>query len=497
MSKIHKPRGSRFRQGQKRPAQLGRAELLQLRLPIGVKRQAEDVDDSERISDLPDVERDLSALIDEHRELYLESIEGQDEPVCEEKIPLPPELHGEASTWWYYDDISGKVLDTQGAQQARKDEIKIIEDMGVWEKIPRSQMPSGMKTIGTRWVDVNKQDEENPLYRSRLVGQEIKRGSGFDEFFAAMPSLSALKMLLTIAVTFKWTDSTGQVPKTGTRRLLGFLDVKRARFYSEATREIYVELPIEGKTASDGDVVGRLRRSLYGTRDAPLNWELTIRKTMMKLGFAQGKSNPCIYYHQKRDLRTVVHGDDFTTAGSYENIKWLHEALGKEWLVVERGILGPPGTPNTIQDIRVLNRIISWKDEGIWWEPDSRHADLVVEILEPKNGKDGRAVPAQASKVKTPIAKPTAEDIEKDKEFLSSEEASLYRSVAMRAAYLAQDRPDLQVATRSLAQGLQQPTVRHQLMLKRLARYLRYRPRMAQFFPHQVSTALDGRTHRR
>ena len=56
----------------------------------------------------------------------------------------------------------------------------------------------------------------------------------------------------------------------------------------------------------------------------------------------------------------------------------------------------------------------------------------------------------------------------------------------MRAAYLSQDRPDLQVATRSLAQGLQQPTVRHQLMLKRLARYLRCRPRMAQFFPHQT-----------
>ena len=164
-------------------------------------------------------------------------IEGQGEPVCEEKIVLPPELHDEAATWWYYDDISGKVLDTQGVRQARKDEIKIIEDMGVWEKLPRSQMPS-MKTIGTRWVDVNKQDEENPLYRSRLVGQEFKRGSGFDEFFAAMPSLAASKMLRTIAVTFKLTDSTGQIPKTGTRRLLGFLDVKRAHFYSEATRDL-------------------------------------------------------------------------------------------------------------------------------------------------------------------------------------------------------------------------------------------------------------------
>ena len=289
----------------------------------GVKRRAEEEGDPERIRDIPDVEEDLS------REMYLASIEGQEEPVCEEKISLPPELHDDAATWWFYDDISGKVLDAKGVQQARKDEIKIIEDMGVWEKIPRSQMPSGMKTIGTRWVDVNKQDEENPLYTIRLVRQEIKRGSGYDEFFAAMPSLSALKilMLLTIAVTSRLAGSSGQVPRTGTRKLLGFIDVKRARFYSEATREIYVELPDEGKTSLDGDVVGRSKRSLYGTRDAPLNWELTIRKIMMKLGFTQGKSNPCIYYHQKRDLRTVVHGDDFTTAGSYENIKekngWL------------------------------------------------------------------------------------------------------------------------------------------------------------------------------
>ena len=177
-------------------------------------------------------------------------------------------------------------------------------------------MPKG--TNYTRWVDVNKQDEENPLYRSRLVAQEVKKGSGFDEFFAAMPSLSALKMLVTIAVTF-------QLPHAGTavkeayakRRLLGFLDVKRAHFYSDATRELYVELPAEAKKPGE-DVVGKLLKSLYGTRDAPLNWELQIRKVMVALGFKQGKSNPCIYFHAGRDLRTVVHGGDFTTAGTFE-----------------------------------------------------------------------------------------------------------------------------------------------------------------------------------
>ena len=32
---------------------------------------------------------------------------------------------------------------------------------------------SGGKIIGTRWIDVNKGDEKNPVYRSRLVGKEF------------------------------------------------------------------------------------------------------------------------------------------------------------------------------------------------------------------------------------------------------------------------------------------------------------------------------------
>lgn len=466
--------------GQKRPMEPGGAEERSkdsrtgsAQASKGTKRPPEDQDIDLLIG--KDVDQCLDALLHRDRARYLQSIEGQEEPVCEEKIPLPEELEDTAQQWWYYDDISGKVLDTELVQKARMDEIKIIQGFPVWEKIPRSKMPKGVKTIGTRWVDVNKQDEENPLYRSRLVAQEVKKGSSFDEFFAAMPSLSALKMLITIAVTFQLPENPKYLSANNhKRRLLGFLDVKRAHFYSKATREIYVEIPEEGKEPGE-DVVGRLLRSLYGTRDAPLNWEITIREEMMKLGFIQGKSNPCIYYHPKRQIRTVVHGDDFTSVASYEDLKWFHGELAKVWMVVERGILGPPGVPNTIQDIRVLNRIITWSETGIWWEPDARHAELVTQLL--GNGPAGR--------VTTPIAKGTPENKEESKP-LTPGEATEYRSTAMRAAYLAQDRPDLQVATRSLAQGLQNPTERHMGMLKRVARYLRYRPRMAQFFPHQT-----------
>ena len=91
----------------------------------------------------------------------------------------------------------------------------------------------------------------------------------------------------------------------------------------------------------------------------------------------------------------------------------------------------------------------------------------------------------QPGKVTTPLAKPSQEELQHEEVPLSAEDATMYRSIAIRAAYLAQDRPDLQTAMRSLAKGLQNPTSRHWNMLKRLARYVRDRTRVAQLFPNQ------------
>ena len=55
----------------------------------------------------------------------------------------------------------------------------------------------------------------------------------------------------------------------------------------------------------------------------------------------------------------------------------------------------------------------------------------------------------------------------------------------MCEAYIAQDRPDLGVATREVAKGMQNPTLRHQAQLKRTVRYLRTYPRLVQLFQNQ------------
>ena len=79
-----------------------------------------------------------------------------------------------------------------------------------------------------------------------------------------------------------------------------------------------MELPPEAGYGPD--VVGLLKKSLQGTRDAPANWEAAICVVMTSIGFVQGKSNSCIYCRPGKQIRVVVHGDAFTGVGSKSNL---------------------------------------------------------------------------------------------------------------------------------------------------------------------------------
>ena len=76
-------------------------------------------------------------------------------------------------------------------------------------------------------------------------------------------------------------------------------DIARAFFEAKTQRKVCVELPAEDLDANDAgkDLVGLLNMSLYGTRDAAKNWQEEVGAMMKSWGFAQGRYNPCLYYH--------------------------------------------------------------------------------------------------------------------------------------------------------------------------------------------------------
>jgi hypothetical protein len=360
-----------------------------------------------------------------------------------------------------WDDISGALLDSREVKKARMLEMKYAKEKRVWCKIPRSTaMRNGWKIIKTKWIDINKGDVDNPIYRSRFVGKEFNTHE-VEGLFAGTPPLEALRLLLSQAATTTQHEKMNQ-------KIVMINDVSRAFFEApmQVGRHLCIELPEEDCTEEDKrrDMVGYLTKSLYGTRDAAYNFQKEVSTKLKQCGFTQGKYNPCTYHHKARGLICMVHGDDFVTVGSREDCKWFKRKL-EERFDIKTKLIGCG--PQEVREDRILNRIIRVTEKGWELEADQRHVDILVEQLNLKDAK-GVSTPAEDEK---------RWDEDENREELNGKEARQYRELAARANYLAQDRVDIQFATKEICRGMCTPRRGDLKKLRRLARYLLTVPR--------------------
>ena len=138
---------------------------------------------------------------------------------------------------------------------------------------------------------------------------------------------------------------------------------------------------------------GKLKKSMYGTRDAASNWEYGHMEFANDIGFTSGIASPCVFKHKTRRLWLTVHGDDFTLLGSDEDLDWFEDEIKKKFEVKVRGRLGPG--PNDVKSIRILTRIVEWTRNGLWYEADQRHAEIFVKDLDLSNHKVRCEVPGE------------------------------------------------------------------------------------------------------
>ena len=119
--------------------------------------------------------------------------------------------------------------------------------------------------VGTRWVACNKGDQHDPDVRMRLVAQEVNTYQE-EAYFAATPPIECKRALMSeYATTKTWK---------GKPLKMSFVDVRKAYFHGRPTRSLYVRLPPE--LGLPKGVLGKLKRCLYGTRDAGHIWETRI-----------------------------------------------------------------------------------------------------------------------------------------------------------------------------------------------------------------------------
>ena len=371
-----------------------------------------------------------------------------------------------------YDSASGVELKPDLVRAARHEELDEIAKHRVYRKVLRQlARDRGKRVIGTGWVDLNKGDEANPNYRSRLVAKELRAFAPFaatDGLFAATPPTASLNLLLSMLCTRR--------SRRGLPLKLCFLDVRRAYFYAAATEEVYVELPPEDREPGK-DLVGLLEKSLYGTRSGAHNWQLQLGKDLTKLHYTQAKGSPCLFWHKKEDAALVVFGDDMWLLADQVSLDTLKPQLHATYTLKEQGTLGPE--KGDAKSVRSLNKLVRWLDGvGVELEADPRHAELIISELGLTEAK-----PVATPGTKQPAA-------EGDEEPLTDQgEVTAYRGISARGLYLSADRPELRFAVKELSRRMAKPTRGDLKELKRLGRYLRGRPRLVQTFRLQGEAA--------
>lgn len=373
----------------------------------------------------------------------------------------------EAQWYKYVDDRTGKTLSPEHVQQARREEIRTLEGMKVFRRVPREEaLEMGAKIIKTRWIDTDKSaDPSSPDVRSRCVAKEFANGE-MDDIFSPTPALEAIKIITSGLAS----SNGGRAP---TDRLM-VMDIKRAFLYAPMERLVAVELPEEAKTSRDDTSVGLLLRAMYGTRDAPMQWQSHVSQYLRSLGFIQGKGHPCVYYHPKKLLRMAVHVDDFLVSGSLGSLRWLQYMM-REAFEFKAEILGPGAEEK--QMVTYLNRELGWTQEGITYQPDPRHVKTVLREM-------GMLT---CSPVSTPGVK-ELHDKESTGELSNDQKFKLRRVIAI-LNYTSQDRPDIGFAVKECARSMSNPDCVTEASVIRLLRYLRGHERCVTSFRWQSRPA--------
>ena len=112
---------------------------------------------------------------------------------------------------------------------------------------------------------------------------------------------------------------------------------------------------------------------------------------MVKCGFVKGQPSPCDFYHRERLISVTVHGDDFTSTGRERELGWMELEL-QENFEIKTEILGPDAARHK-QEIRILNRVIAWTSDGMTYEADPRHSEIMIRELGLDSTKGGVSTP--------------------------------------------------------------------------------------------------------
>jgi len=201
------------------------------------------------------------------------------------------------------------------------DELHQFTRNDVWTLVPR---PVEQNIIGTKWIFKNKIDEHGTVIqnKARLVAQGYTQieGVDFDETFAPVAKLESIRILLSIA----WH--------------LGFklyqMDVKSAFLNGVLQEEVYVEQPKGFQDPHYPHHVYKLKKALYGFKQAPRAWYERLTTYLLAKGFTRGQADRTLFIRKKGTHKLIaqIYVDDISFGANLDSLgREFSEEMKKEF----------------------------------------------------------------------------------------------------------------------------------------------------------------------
>ncbi|GJX64442.1 retrotransposon protein, putative, ty1-copia subclass [Tanacetum coccineum] len=161
-------------------------------------------------------------------------------------------------------------------------EMQSMKDNDVWELV---ELPPNAKTVGHKWLFKKKTDMDGAVhtFKSRLVAKGFTQTYGVDykETFSPVSDIRAIRILIAIAAFYDYE--------------IWQMDVKTAFLNGHLSKEVYMTQPEGFVNPKYPNHVCKLKRSIYGLKQASRQWNKRFDDEIKKFSFTQNRDEPCVY----------------------------------------------------------------------------------------------------------------------------------------------------------------------------------------------------------
>lgn len=206
---------------------------------------------------------------------------------------------------------------------AMKEEYDSLLKNHTWELVDR---PLGVKIVDNKWVYKLKSERPNApaRYKARLVARGFTQeyGVNYYETFSPVVRFTSIRLILAMAAQRKMH--------------LKQFDVKTAFLNGILKEDVYMEQPVGFEDGSHK--VCKLKKSLYGLKQASRCWNEKFTAFIKRFGFTQCKSDQCVFISKNSGILTIlaIHVDDGLIVGDNLNdIQSVIKYLGEKFEIKE------------------------------------------------------------------------------------------------------------------------------------------------------------------